>query len=99
MVEHTAVNRGVVGSSPTRGVRSKVCLTYMLFNHRIYKPIFIPLQRNRWGIFGINTETKTYGSMVKRLRRSPLKAESGVRFPLESLWRHSQAVRHGSATP
>ena len=25
MVEHTAVNRGVVGSSPTRGVKGKAC--------------------------------------------------------------------------
>ena len=26
MVEHTAVNRGVVGSSPTRGVKQRGCL-------------------------------------------------------------------------
>ena len=30
MVEHTAVNRGVVGSSPTRGVSLKVNLFYRL---------------------------------------------------------------------
>ena len=29
MVEHTAVNRGVVGSSPTRGV----CVLYVIIAH------------------------------------------------------------------
>ena len=37
--------------------------------------------------------------MVKRLRHRPFTAVTRVRFPLESLWRHSQVVRHGSATP
>ena len=64
VVEQSAVNRWVVGSSPTRGV------------------LFI------------------FGSLVKRLRRGPLTAETGVRFPYESslfyksiLWRHSQVAK------
>ena len=51
------------------------------------------------------------GSMVKRLRHRPFTAVTRVRFPLESffeivchiieyrIWRSSQAVRRGSATP
>ena len=32
MVEHTAVNRGVVGSSPTRGVKPQaLCLWFFLW--------------------------------------------------------------------
>ena len=32
MVEHTAVNRGVVGSSPTRGVKPQaLCLWFFLY--------------------------------------------------------------------
>ena len=31
MVEHTAVNRGVVGSSPTRGAKKTVDIVYSLF--------------------------------------------------------------------
>ena len=64
-VEHAAVNRAVVGSSPTRGV------------------LFIFLQ----------------GPMVKRLRHRPFTAVTRVRISLGSLWRRSQVVRHGSATP
>ena len=71
MVERTAVNRDVVGSSPTRGAQLII------------------------------------GSVVKRLRHRPFTAVTRVRFPSESLavmhnliiWRHSQAVRRGSATP
>ena len=73
MVEHSAVNRVVVGSSPTRGV-------------------FFFL-----------------GSMVKRLRHRPFTAVTRVRISLGSfiranlisnlIWRHSQVVRRGSATP
>ena len=36
MVEHTAVNRGVVGSSPTRGVK-KSCLSARFFYNFILK--------------------------------------------------------------
>ena len=40
--------------------------------------------------------------MVKRLRHRPFTAVTGVRIPLGSfnlIWRRSQVVRHGSATP
>ena len=33
MVEHAAVNRGVVGSSPTRGVKPVNIRVYGLFDH------------------------------------------------------------------
>lgn len=29
MVEHSAVNRGVVGSSPTRGVNNETCKNFL----------------------------------------------------------------------
>ena len=75
MVEHTAVNRGVVGSSPTRGVSLRVNLFCRLIAR------------------------DTNGPMVKRLRHRPFTAVTRVRISLGSLWRHSQAVRRGSATP
>ena len=37
--------------------------------------------------------------MVKRLRHRPFTAVTRVRISLGSLWRRSQVVRHGSATP
>ena len=37
--------------------------------------------------------------MVKRLRHRPFTAVTRVRISLGSLWRHSQVVRRGSATP
>ena len=39
------------------------------------------------------------GPMVKRLRHRPFTAVTRVRISLGSLWRHSQVVRRGSATP
>ena len=38
MVEHAAVNRGVVGSSPTRGVetRKHICLRVLFYFHVYY---------------------------------------------------------------
>ena len=65
MVEHSAVNRVVVGSSPTRGVRSFV--------------------RRKCGAFSDGLRSKTFGSVVKRLRHRPFTAVTRVRFPSESL--------------
>ena len=45
---------------------------------------------------------QSLGPMVKRLRHRPFTAVTGVRIPLGSfnlIWRRSQVVRHGSATP
>ena len=42
MVEHTAVNRGVVGSSPTRGVKELKFL-----NHRLYVCGFFILKNSK----------------------------------------------------
>ena len=59
-VEHSAVNRRVVGSNPTRGVR-------------------------------------LLGQAVKT---SPFHGGNTGSIPVGvTTWRHSQAVRHGSATP
>ncbi len=49
MVEHTAVNRGVVGSSPTRGVlyvsqtHEAVCVRYMQQTQRWSASVYIRL--------------------------------------------------------
>ena len=69
MAEHTAVNRGVVGSSPTRGVK---------------------LERVRNQIWLLGQAVKT----------SPFHGGNTGSIPVGVItWRHSQAVRHGSATP
>ena len=65
MVEHAAVNRGVVGSSPTRGVFSE-------------------------------EEMRLRGQEVKT---SPFHGGNTGSIPVGVIWRHSQVVRHGSATP
>ena len=81
MVEHTAVNRGVVGSSPTRGGRR----SGSDFGKQLRK-----YDRNSGRIFGIKTRVVRtpgeQGSMVKRLRHRPFTAVTRVRFPLESLF-------------
>ena len=75
MVEHTAVNRGVVGSSPTRGVcflQNKIKLNKYLWLH---------------------------GQAVKT---SPFHGGNTGSIPVGVtflLWRLSQVVRHGTATP
>ena len=70
MVEHSAVNRVVVGSSPTWGVQE--------FRKRAGDARKeIPQGRRR--------SEKLTGSMVKRLRHRPFTAVTRVRFPLESL--------------
>ena len=68
-VEHSAVNRSVVGSSPTWGVRfvSEVVACRIL---RI---------RIRMALLA-----KTLGSLVKRSRHRPFTAVTRVRFPVES---------------
>ena len=67
MVEHSAVNRVVVGSSPTRGV----FLNIRLRGQAVKTSPF----------HGGNTGSIPVG-VIKNI-----------------IWRHSQAVRHGSATP
>ena len=66
-VEHSAVNRSVVGSSPTWGVKRKLKL-----NRRLL------------------------GQAVKT---SPFHGGNTGSIPVGVIWRHSQVVRHGSATP
>ena len=71
MVEHSAVNRRVVGSSPTRGVflyhLSEIAVRVLKADpeHRLYVRFM-------------------YGSVVKRSRHRPFTAVTRVRFPSES---------------
>ena len=72
MVEHTAVNRGVVGSSPTRGV----------WPHG---------QAVKTSPFhGGNTGSIPVGVILQKALLAVIKFK---------IWRSSQAVRRGSATP
>ncbi len=87
MVEHSAVNRRVVGSSPTRGVQMNK------------KPAdYSAVKATRKGRCSCYS-----GPMVKRLRHRPFTAVTAVRICLGSFQlytgRHGQAVRHGSAKP
>ena len=70
-VEHSAVNRVVVGSSPTRGVRPELQ----------YVKVIAPKLRCSFGNIILKNNL---GSMVKRLRHRPFTAVTRVRFPLES---------------
>ena len=89
MVEHTAVNRGVVGSSPTRGVPIKSLLISLCFlNMRFTLVAFffrkVGLQSNikYVTIFDVRVFIIiVYGSLVKRLRHRPFTAVTRVRFP------------------
>ena len=76
MVEHTAVNRGVVGSSPTRGAFYLIGADFCFKSNKLY--------------------VRLHGQVVK----TP-PSQGGIRGsnPLGVIWRHSQVVRHGSATP
>ena len=85
MVEHAAVNRGVVGSSPTRGANFK---TGRLSSENLfcvsgaYSSAVEPPAHNRLVPGSIpGGPTKSYGPLVKRLRHRPFTAVSGVRFP------------------
>ena len=78
MVEHSAVNRVVVGSSPTRGVS--------VFTKKLYSRVL----RDRDAYLLL--EIADTGPLVKRLRHRPFTAVTRVRFPSESL--HEQNMRH-----
>ena len=87
-VEHAAVNRAVVGSSPTRGAF-------------YYCPVLPGLNRLTEAV-RYDSINKQSGPMVKRLRHRPFTAVTRVRISLGSfnlIRRHSQVVRRGSATP
>ena len=70
MVEHSAVNRVVVGSSPTRGVS--------VFTKKLYSRVL--RDRDAYHLL----EIADTGPLVKRLRHRPFTAVTRVRFPLES---------------
>ena len=67
MVEHSAVNRVVVGSSPTRGVS--------VFTKKLYSRVL----RDRDAYLLL--EIADTGPLVKRLRHRPFTAVTRVRFP------------------
>ena len=70
MVEHTAVNRGVVGSSPTRGVS--------VFTKKLYSRVL--RDRDAYHLL----EIADTGPLVKRLRHRPFTAVTRVRISLGS---------------
>ena len=76
MVERTAVNRDVVGSSPTRGV----FLNIRLRGQAVKTSPF----------HGGNTGSIPVGVILQKALLSVIKFK---------IWRSSQAVRRGSATP
>ena len=77
-VEHAAVNRAVVGSSPTRGVflsgKSQFVFIWIILRLRGQAVKTSPFHGGNTGSIPV-----------------------GVTYNI--IWRHSQAVRHGSATP
>ena len=88
MVEHTAVNRGVVGSSPTRGVFIKYINYFSIFEYEVHtcglffygkKGCKVTLDMLKYLM--LETNFMTYGSLVKRLRHRPFTAVTRVRFP------------------
>ena len=76
MVERTAVNRDVVGSSPTRGV----FLNIRLRGQAVKTSPF----------HGGNTGSIPVGVILQKALLAVIKFK---------IWRSSQAVRRGSATP
>ena len=83
-VEHSAVNRVVVGSSPTGGVTHRnVSKKYQKSSKKCLH------LRTKYGNINLVAEIsdKEYGSMVKRSRHRPFTAVTRVRFPVESLCR------------
>ena len=69
-VEHAAVNRVVVGSSPTRGVS--------VFTKKLYSRVL--RDRDAYHLL----EIADTGPLVKRLRHRPFTAVTRVQIPLES---------------
>ena len=90
MVEHSAVNRRVVGSNPTRGVLKSVSQLLADFN---FEKINIRLrgQAVKTSPFhGGNTGSIPVGVILQKALLAVIKFK---------IWRSSQAVRRGSATP
>ena len=88
MVEHTAVNRGVVGSSPTRGVFIKYVIYFFIFEYEVhtcglffYEKKGCKVTLDMLQYLMLETNFITYGSLVKRLRHRPFTAVTRVRFP------------------
>ena len=81
MVEHSAVNRVVVGSSPTRGAH----ISYMCQTSLYERPHGQAVKTSPF--HGGNTSSNLVGVIYQSWSDKQL------------IWRHSQVVRRGSATP
>ena len=73
MVEHTAVNRGVVGSSPTRGVqrtscRRKRCRVFFLFQSALSLHILLKAGFNIVFRVGDLSEVECIDKILKYIR-------------------------------
>ena len=90
MVEHSAVNRGVVGSSPTRGVFLYDIVQFWLLGQAVKTSPF----------HGGNTGSIPVG-VISVKSDFILDDEQNPCYNKEvlNIWRHSQVVRHRSATP
>ena len=85
MVEHSAVNRVVVGSSPTRGV--------------FLRPHGQAVKTSPF--HGGNTGSIPVGVILdsSAVEHSAVNRRVVGSNPTRGVWRHSQVVRRGSATP
>ena len=89
-VEHSAVNRRVVGSNPTRGVLKSVSQLLADFNFEKIN-IWLRGQAVKTSPFhGGNTGSIPVGVILQKALLAVIKFK---------IWRSSQAVRRGSATP
>ena len=79
VVERSAVNRNVVGSSPTRGVS--------VFTKKLYSRVL--RDRDAYHLL----EIADTGPLVKRLRHRPFTAVTRVQIPLESFLHYGDLAK------
>ena len=89
MVEHSAVNRVVVGSSPTRGV----VRTNMIYHTEGKLVLLACLIR----LHGQAVKTPPFHGGIRG--SNPLGVIFVLIYEYNKIWRHSQVVRRGTATP
>ena len=89
MVEHSAVNRVVVGSSPTRGA-VRIIMIVKQVGHVVLLACLIRLH-------GQAVKTPPFHGGIRG--SNPLGVIFCSYYEYNMLWRHSQVVRRGSATP
>ena len=89
MVEHSAVNRVVVGSSPTRGA-VRIIMIVKQVGHVCPSSSVLRLH-------GQAVKTPPFHGGIRG--SNPLGVIFCSYYEYNMLWRHSQVVRRGSATP